>query len=126
MVVEDEFFVALDIQDIVEGMGHLMDGPYPTVREASDALCSQKPTCAILDVRLKDGDVFPLADALDAAAVPIIFHSGHADDAHLRRRYPLALICSKPSSPSALQSAIEDAIRNDAGGATPPTSGEAT
>lgn len=110
MVVEDEFFVALDIEDVLTGLGYEMDGPYPTVREAGDGLSAKTPDCAILDVRLKDGDVFPVADALHAAAVPIIFHSGHADDQQLRKRYPSARICSKPSSPSSLQAAIEDAM----------------
>lgn len=110
MVVEDEFFVALDIEDVLTGMGYEMAGPYPTVREAKDGLSAQTPACAILDVRLKDGDVFPVADALHTACVPIVFHSGHADDNELTRRYPTALICSKPSSPSSLQAAIEAAM----------------
>lgn len=110
MVVEDEFFVALDIEDVLMGMGYEMVGPYPTVREAGDGLSARMPDCAILDVRLKDGDVFPVADALQAALVPIVFHSGHADDKELRQRYPKALICSKPSSPSSLQGAIEAAM----------------
>jgi two-component system, response regulator PdtaR len=110
MVVEDEFFVALDIEDILMRLGYEMAGPYPTVREAGEGLSAQTPDCAILDVRLKDGDVFPVADALHAAHVPIVFHSGHADDRELRRRYPTALICAKPSSPSSLQTAIEAAM----------------
>ncbi len=35
------------------------------------------PDCAILDVYTGDGEVYPLADALAEAGVPIIFHSGH-------------------------------------------------
>ena len=111
MVVEDEFFVALDVEDVIACLGYEMVGPYPTIREAREGLSALTPDCAVLDVRLKDGDVFPIADALHAAKVPIVFHSGHADDRELRRRYPTALVCSKPSSPSSLQAAIEAAIK---------------
>ncbi len=34
--------------------------------------------CAILDVRLRDGEWFPAAERLREAGVPLIFHSGHA------------------------------------------------
>ena len=52
---------------------------------------------AVLDVRLADGDVFPLADALIARGVPIVFHSGHADKGELEAAYPGAHALPKPS-----------------------------
>lgn len=67
--------------------------------------------CAILDVRLRDGEVFPAADRLAQAGVPIIFHSGHADRQGLEDRYPGALVCAKPCAPRTLRARLDDVIQ---------------
>ncbi len=110
MIVEDEMLVALDVQDMVEEAGLQAEGPYETVSSSLDALESGMPNCAILDVRLLDAEVFPVADRLRDAGVPLIFHSAHADEAQLKTRYPAAQICSKPCSPSALRTALKKAL----------------
>lgn len=110
MIVEDEMLVALDLQDIVEEAGLTAGGPYETVQETLEALTLSWPDCAILDVRLRDAEVFPAADRLRDAGIPLIFHSGHADEGELRTRYPAAQICAKPSSPSALRKALQRAM----------------
>lgn len=111
MIVEDEILVALDLQDIVEEAGLEADGPYETVSSTLEALDHALPNCAILDVRLLDSEVFPAADRLRDAGIPLIFHSAHADEAQLRNRYPDAQICAKPSSPSQLRRALHQAIK---------------
>jgi FixJ family two-component response regulator len=110
MIVEDELFVALDLENIVDDAGYISDGPYETVAESLEAVAADLPACAILDVRLRDGEVFPVADRLRDAGIPFIFHSGHADEADLRGRYPSARICPKPSSPSQLRDALHQAL----------------
>ena len=58
LLVEDELFVALDVQMTVEDAGLSVDGPYSSLAEALDAMERQPPgfyLCAILDVRLRDG-----------------------------------------------------------------------
>ncbi len=110
MLVEDELFVALDVQMTIEEAGLSVEGPYTSLAEAEAALSTIDPhalLCAVLDVRLRDGEVFPAADRLKAAGVPIIFHSGHADQQALERRYPGALVCGKPCSPGTLRSSIQ-------------------
>lgn len=112
MLVEDELLVAFDVQDIIEAAGFAVDGPYVSVAEAVAAVNAHLPACAILDVQLSDGEVFPAADLLHAAGVPMIFHSGHADALSLRDRYPHAMVCGKPCSPSKLQATISE-LMND-------------
>ncbi len=106
-LVEDELLVAMDVQDILEDAGCLVEGPYTTVNAALRALEAARPDVAVLDVRLADGEVFPLANALQQAGIPIIFHSGHADEASLGSRYPGAAVCGKPCSPRHLREQIE-------------------
>ena len=97
LVAEDEFLIALDVMDELVSAGFDTIGPFPRTSEALDYCADNTPDCAVLDVRLVDGDSFPIADLLTARSVPIIFHSGHSSSAALNRRYPQARICPKPA-----------------------------
>jgi DNA-binding response OmpR family regulator len=108
MLVEDELFIALDLEDIVTSLGFEVTGPFATVADALQALDGgMMPRAAILDVQLRDGEVFPVATRLADAGVPIIFHSGHVDAPSLRTAYPSSMICSKPCSQRTLQNTLE-------------------
>lgn len=102
LVVEDEVIVALDLSETVRDMGFRVEGPYANHRHALIAIDEQLPDFAILDVMAADGEVYPLADALAAAGVPIIFHSGHATASEIAERYPQAQAATKPCPPSEL------------------------
>jgi CheY-like chemotaxis protein len=112
LLVEDELFIALDLQETIEDAGFCVVGPCTTLVEAQgaiDRVGAKALAVALLDVRLADGAVFPAADRLYADGVPLIFHSGHADDMELRQRYPRATICPKPSAPAELTAALHGA-----------------
>jgi CheY-like chemotaxis protein len=109
MIVEDEFIVGLDLVETAQDLGFVTEGPYTTVREASEAVEATSPDAAILDVQLEDGEVYPLADRLTQMGVPIIFHSGHAHPQELARRYPGSLTCGKPCSPDTLITMLRQA-----------------
>ena len=109
LVVEDEFIIALDLSDTVRTLGYALDGPYPDNENAFVAIDREMPDIAILDVCTGDGEVYPLADALTEAGVPIIFHSGHASYEEMHQRYPDAIACAKPCSPDKLVEALQKA-----------------
>lgn len=110
LLVEDEPLVALDIELTLTDLGFEVDGPHASVASALSAIQDRTHACAVLDVRVADGDVFPLADALRDRGVGIVFHSGHADEKSLKAQYPSAAICPKPSAPSALKSSVMDVL----------------
>ncbi|WP_235528189.1 response regulator [Sphingomonas sp. Leaf231] len=109
LLVEDELFIALDLQETIEEAGFRVVGPCATIAEAHAEIDrgAARFAVAVLDVRLADGTVFPAADRLHAAGVPLLFHSGHADDVALRERYPSATVCPKPSAPDVLAAALK-------------------
>lgn len=109
LVVEDEFIIALDLSETVRDMGFRVEGPYANKDHAFIAIDQEMPDVAILDVMTGDGEVFPLADALTDAGVPIIFHSGHIRPSELRERYPDAQAAAKPCPPDRLMAMIEAA-----------------
>ena len=112
LVVEDEFIIALDLSETVRDLGFRVEGPFADKENAFIAIDHHMPDCAILDVNTADGEVYPLADALTDAGVPIIFHSGRVSPEDIAERYPDALACSKPCPPDRLISMIGDALED--------------
>ncbi|HEY6815378.1 MAG TPA: response regulator [Croceibacterium sp.] len=112
LVVEDEFIIALDLSETVKDLGYALEGPYADKEHAFIAIESELPDCAILDVFTGDGEVYPLADKLTEAGVPIIFHSGHVSPSEVRQRYPEAWACAKPCSPDKLIDVLQEAVEH--------------
>lgn len=102
LVVEDELLIALDVMDELDMAGFEPVGPFADVSRALEFCRRRLPDCAVLDIRLRDGESYPLADWLAAQRVPVVFHSGHAQSEELKSRYPGAGICPKPALKSNL------------------------
>jgi AmiR/NasT family two-component response regulator len=77
LVVEDEFLIALDVEETLRDLGCEVVGPVATVAEA---LAIADPVCcdvAVLDVRLVDGSTEPLAVALKERGIPFVVLTGY-------------------------------------------------
>jgi DNA-binding NtrC family response regulator len=77
LVVEDEFYLARDLQHVLASAGATVLGPFPRGPAALAALEERRPDCAIIDVNLGAGADFALADALHARAIPFLFYTGY-------------------------------------------------
>jgi len=110
LVVEDEFIIALDLSETVKDLGYELEGPYADRENAFEAIADDLPDCAILDVFTADGEVYPLADRLIEAGVPIVFHSGHVTPAEVKARYPGSVAYAKPCPPDQLIDALQEAV----------------
>lgn len=110
MICEDEFIVALDLKLMLEDFGFEVLGPFSEVSAASEFVKDTCPDVALLDVNLRDGQVFPLADTLAEKGVPMVFHSGHVDDSEIRERYPEAASCKKPVNTEGLKTALFQSV----------------
>ena len=100
LVAEDELLIAMDIIDELSAAGFGTMGPFATRTQALDYCRTHTPDCAVLDVRLQDGDCFPLADYLAEHHVPIVFHSGHANRGALTERYARLVEAQIQASPA--------------------------
>jgi two-component system, response regulator PdtaR len=109
LVVEDEFIIALDLSETVKDLGYELSGPYAGNEDAIQGMGDEMPDLAILDVYTADGEVYPLADKLSAAGVPIIFHSGHVAPEEVKALYPDAQACAKPCPPDRIIGALQEA-----------------
>ena len=106
LICEDEFIVALDLKLLLEDFGFDVLGPFAEVASAEAFVSKVTPDVALLDVNLRDGQVFPLADKLAKQGVRLVFHSGHVDDYEIRARYPEAANCQKPVNTAGLKMAL--------------------
>ena len=99
LVVEDEALIAMAVEDELAEAGAHVVGPVSSVGEAlrllGAALAEGGLDAAVLDMDLEGEDVAPVADALAAAGVPFLFHTGY-DEGRDRGRHGAAPVLAKP------------------------------
>jgi CheY-like chemotaxis protein len=112
-VLDDEFLIALDIQQILEGAGA---AHVTSVASAAEAIAvfggELKFDIAVLDVKLGsvEHNSLDVAALLQTQGVPFVFLTGmRVDDVHAKR-FPNAPVIEKPYDPMALLRAIQRAL----------------
>lgn len=98
LIVEDEPIVGLNLAFTVEDLGGKVAGPITTVAEAVALIDQIAASGAILDARLADRDVTPLAIDLVARGIPFIVHSGTGLPDALALLHPGLRVILKPAS----------------------------
>jgi CheY-like chemotaxis protein len=105
LVVEDEFLVSIDLQQMLAQLGCEVVGPCGDLESALQAAKARALDLALLDVNIRGRPVTPVADALTARAVPFVFCTGYRLDP-LAGRYPSALRLMKPFQIADLAAAL--------------------
>ena len=77
MVVEDSYFLAMEVKSALEDAGAEVSGPFGNGDNALGSLRQSLPDCAVLDVDLGEGDSLDLARALRMRGVPFLFFTGY-------------------------------------------------
>jgi CheY-like chemotaxis protein len=114
LVLDDEFLIALDIQQILEFAGAAHVACVATVAEAL-ALLRANPDfdLAVLDVKISgpDGNSLGVAAQLAAKGTPFVFLTGmRVDDLHAKQ-FPQAPVVEKPYDAVALLDAVRRALK---------------
>ena len=115
LVVEDDFFVSLEMEAALAGAGFQVLGPANTAEEAERYAAEQKPDLAVMDIRLlsrRDGVDAALA-IFRATGIRSIFATAH-EDPHTRTRAadakPLGWI-AKPYGMDTLVDVVRQALK---------------
>jgi DNA-binding response OmpR family regulator len=76
LVIEDEPLIAMMLEDFVDLLGHDVAGTCDSIAGALAKIGNTSFDVAILDVHLRDGVCWQVADALIAADKPFLIASG--------------------------------------------------
>lgn len=77
LIVEDEYLIALDIEQELRARGFSPIAPVSDLDAALRLVETSDLAAAVLDMNLVEGTTFPVADALHARKVPYLFLSGN-------------------------------------------------
>jgi two-component system, response regulator PdtaR len=117
LIVEDEMFIALHLETLLQDLGLEVSEIVATGREALDTAIANEPDVVFMDINLRGN-----MDGVEAARLiretlelPIIFVTAYGNEATLKRVRavaPDAPVLQKPLSATALAAAISTAIRD--------------
>lgn len=112
MIVEDEVFLALDLQDHLESLGLKVVGLAHTLDDALSLAETIDIDFAVLDINLRGEKSLPVARRLRERDVPFLFVTGY-DRSGLDPDLKDAVVLSKPLSRDHLETAIEMVVGSD-------------
>lgn len=99
LLIEDEYFIAVDVARAFKARGLEVVGPVGTVDAAMQLMDKAGHLDgAVLDINLQGEVVYPLADALQQRGVPFIFATGY-DATMIPARFAEVRRCEKPVDP---------------------------
>ena len=115
LIVEDEFLIALDVAETVEGMGLQVAG-FASGRKHAMTLGAHADI-ALVDVNLSDGRTGPEIgrELAQEYGVTVIFMTGNPEDVEDGVDGPLGVL-TKPVMPEVVERTIDYAIANRLGG----------
>lgn len=102
LVVEDEMLIAMSIEETLQGLGCVVVGPVAKLDAALRLAGEEALDAAVLDVTIRGGRVYPVAERLVVRGVPFVLASGYGEWAlpeSLRDRPRL----TKPFTPEELE-----------------------
>lgn len=106
LLAEDFFSLAEMVRAMLEGFGCIVVGPVPSVQKALPLIDISQIDAALLDVSLKDGKVFPVAERLQSLGLPFVFATAYDDDCAIPPAFRLAPRVIKPFSEDELISTM--------------------
>ncbi|TDX79711.1 response regulator receiver domain-containing protein [Neorhizobium sp. R1-B] len=109
LVVEDEGFVALLIEDMLSDLGCEIVASVAELQEACAVAAAEEIDLAVLDVNLGGERSFPVAEVLRERGVPFIFSTGYGT-AGLPPEFIKWPVLAKPFSAKALEATLAVAL----------------
>lgn len=110
MVLEDEFLIAMDVEQICRDHGADNVVIKRALAELDDQLWSERFDVALVDLMLAGQSTLPFAQILRERKIPFVFASGYTDNETLAVDFPGVGFIGKPYSEAALVNAILAAL----------------
>ncbi|MBS9476718.1 response regulator [Ancylobacter radicis] len=112
LIIEDEPFIALDLEGLVEGLGHRVSGIARTHSEAVSLARRKPPGMILADIQLADGSsgLDAVNELIEGVEVPVIFITAYPERFLTGIRPEPAFLIAKPFQPSTVAAVISQAL----------------
>ena len=112
LIIEDELLIALDLEHLVESLGHRITGIARTRTEAIAISRAKPPGLILADIQLADGSsgLEAVNELLASFTVPVIFITAYPDRFLTGLRPEPAFLISKPYEQSAVSGIVSQAL----------------
>jgi DNA-directed RNA polymerase specialized sigma24 family protein len=117
MIIEDEPLIAMDIEQMVEALGHRVVAVARTHKEAVALYNKTHPKMILADIQLADGSsgIDAVNDILMAHSVPVIFITAFPERLLTGERPEPTFLVTKPFNPEMVKALISQALFFDEG-----------
>jgi DNA-directed RNA polymerase specialized sigma24 family protein len=112
MIIEDETFIALDLESLVEGLGHRVLGVARTHSEAVALAKTKRPGLILADIQLADGSsgLDAVNELLGSFEVPVVFITAYPERFLTGERPEPAFLIAKPFQPATVSAVLSQAL----------------
>jgi CheY-like chemotaxis protein/DNA-directed RNA polymerase specialized sigma24 family protein len=112
LIIEDEPIIALDLEAIVQELGHRVVGVARTRKEAVALIGEHRPSLVLADIQLADGSsgLDAVNEILTTLDVAVIFITAYPERFLTGDRPEPAFLLTKPFEPEAVKAAISQAL----------------
>ncbi len=112
LIIEDEPLIAMDIEEMVESLGHRVVGTARTHKEAIGLFNKTQPKMILADIQLADGSsgIDAVNEILASIAVPVIFITAFPERLLTGERPEPAFLVTKPFNPDMVKALISQAL----------------
>jgi DNA-directed RNA polymerase specialized sigma24 family protein/CheY-like chemotaxis protein len=112
LIIEDETFIAMDIEALVESLGHRVIGVARTHSEAIALARQKRPGLILADIQLADGSsgLDAVNELLGSFEVPVIFITAYPDRLLTGERPEPAFLITKPYQPDTVKAIVSQAL----------------
>lgn len=112
LIIEDEPFIALDLEGLVESLGHRVTGIARTHTEAIALAGKKRPGLVLADIQLADGSsgLDAVNELIETVEVPVIFITAYPERFLTGVRPEPAFLIAKPFQPATVAAVISQAL----------------
>jgi DNA-directed RNA polymerase specialized sigma24 family protein/CheY-like chemotaxis protein len=112
LIIEDETFIAMDLESLVRNLGHNVIGVARTHADAVALAKNRKPGLILADIQLADGSsgLDAVNELLRTFEVPVIFITAYPERFLTGERPEPAFLISKPFQPAMVSAIASQAL----------------
>jgi CheY-like chemotaxis protein len=112
LIIEDEPIIALDIEAMVQDLGHTVTGVARTHKEAIESVHQRKPGLVLADIHLADGSsgLDAVNDILNSIDLPVIFITAYPERLLTGEKPEPAFLITKPFQADTVRATISQAL----------------